>query len=108
LKLAQFTLIRQITGETPILLLDDLFDKLDTGRVERLIGLVTTEKAAEVLVPAGQILISDCNRTRLEEVLRRGGREYSLFELRDGEIVELRDGEMTTTTDITPQTDPKS
>ena len=78
LKLAQFAVVRDTTGETPILLLDDLFDKLDVGRVERLIGLV------EGL--AGQVLISDCNRVRLEGVLQRGGREYSLFEIENGEI----------------------
>jgi DNA replication and repair protein RecF len=78
LKLAQFAVVREVTGETPILLLDDLFDKLDTGRVERLIELV------EGL--AGQVFISDCNRLRLEEVLKRGGREYSLFEIENGEI----------------------
>jgi DNA replication and repair protein RecF len=78
LKLAQFAVVREVTGETPILLLDDLFDKLDTGRVERLIGLV------EGL--AGQVLISDCNRARLEGVLRRGEREYSLFEIENGRI----------------------
>ncbi len=82
LKLAQFAVVRAVTGERPILLLDDLFDKLDTGRVERLISLVDTEQF-------GQIFISDCNRARLEEVLRRGGREYSLFEIENGEIKNL-------------------
>lgn len=79
LKLAQFAVVRDVTGETPILLLDDLFDKLDNGRVERLISLVDNERF-------GQIFISDCNRTRLEGVLQSGGREYSLFEIEDGEI----------------------
>ncbi|MDR0907281.1 MAG: DNA replication and repair protein RecF [Rikenellaceae bacterium] len=81
LKLAQYMIVSDALGEKPILLLDDLFDKLDTGRVERLISLVATPHF-------GQIFISDCNRARLEEILRRGGREYSLFMLRDGEIVE--------------------
>jgi len=79
LKLAQFAVVREATGERPILLLDDLFDKLDTGRVERLMEIVDTEHF-------GQIFISDCNRTRLEEVLRRGGRDYSLFEIEGGEV----------------------
>ena len=78
LKLAQFAVVREAVGETPILVLDDLFDKLDTGRVERLIELVSGD--------FGQIFISDCNRARLEEVLRRGGREYSLFEIENGEV----------------------
>jgi DNA replication and repair protein RecF len=79
LKLAQFAVVRRATGETPIMLLDDLFDKLDVGRVERLIGLVDTGDFR-------QIFISDCNRERLEGVLRRGGREYSLFEIAGGEV----------------------
>jgi len=79
LKLAQFAALRDATGERPILLLDDLFDKLDTGRVERLMEIVDTEHF-------GQIFISDCNRTRLEDVLRRGGRTYSLFEIAAGEV----------------------
>ncbi len=93
LKLAQFAVVREATGETPILLLDDLFDKLDTGRVERLIDLVSgtgsdNENETAVGVPAGQIFISDCNRTRLESVLQRDGRGYTLFELAGGEITQ--------------------
>ncbi len=100
LKLAQFAVLRDELGETPILLLDDLFDKLDTGRVERLIELVSgngggAERAGDDLnetksaaagVLAGQIFISDCNRARLEGVLQRGGHEYSLFEIENGNV----------------------
>jgi DNA replication and repair protein RecF len=82
LKLAQFAVVHSATGCVPILLLDDLFDKLDTGRVERLISLVDTEHF-------GQIFISDCNRARLEGVLQRDGREYSLFEIENGEILKI-------------------
>jgi DNA replication and repair protein RecF len=90
LKLAQFAVIGEAVGETPILVLDDLFDKLDTGRVERLIDLVSgcdSQNRSAVGVPTGQIFISDCNRARLESVLRRDGREYSLFEIAGGEVV---------------------
>ena len=91
LKLAQFAVVRQATGETPILLLDDLFDKLDVGRVERLIELVsgtgTDDKNRSAAgVPAGQIFISDCNRERLEDVLKRGARNYTLIEIAEGVI----------------------
>ena len=82
LKLAQFAVVRDQTDETPILLLDDLFDKLDTGRVERLIALVSNGGG----LSARQIFISDCNRARLEGVLQRSGGEYSLFEIENGEI----------------------
>lgn len=82
LKLAQFAVVREALGQTPILLLDDLFDKLDTGRVERLIELTSNGGG----LSAGQIFISDCNRARLEGVLQRGRREYSLFEIENGRL----------------------
>ncbi len=81
LKLAQYQLVHRATDEHPILLLDDLFDKLDVQRVERLIDLVTAGDF-------GQIFITDCNKLRLEGILGRGGREYSLFEVVDGEITQ--------------------
>ncbi len=94
LKLAQFVVLRNSLTETPLLLLDDLFDKLDTGRVERLLELVSELVGGEAADPRtgpetgpGQIFISDCNRSRLEEVLRRGGRPYSLFELQNGTLL---------------------
>ena len=43
LKLAQYTIVAREKGEKPILLLDDLFDKLDAGRVEQLIRLVSED-----------------------------------------------------------------
>ncbi len=115
LKLAQCAVVAATTGEKPILLLDDLFDKLDVGRVERLIELVSggagsenkgvgdeaapstaaneesstatvREESTVPAVDAGQIFISDCNRARLVRVLQRSGRKYSLFEIENGEI----------------------
>jgi DNA replication and repair protein RecF len=96
LKMAQFMVVKQATGETPILLLDDLFDKLDVGRVERLIALASgvTRSAGRngnqesvSGVAAGQVFISDCNRARLETILKNGGREYTIFEVENGAIV---------------------
>lgn len=81
LKLAQYQLVRRHTGEHPVLLLDDLFDKLDGARVERLLELVSGGDF-------GQIFITDCNRTRLEEILAKGSEEYALFEVNDGEITQ--------------------
>ncbi len=77
LKLAQYMLVSERCGDSPILLLDDLFDKLDAGRVEQLILLVSGEEF-------GQIFISDCNRTRLERILRKIETPYRLFEVEDG------------------------
>lgn len=80
LKLAQYAIVAEACGEKPILLLDDLFDKLDAGRVEQLIRLVSDDAF-------GQIFITDCNPTRLKSILDKAGGEYALFTVLDGEIV---------------------
>ena len=80
LKLAQYALVAQAKGEKPILLLDDLFDKLDAGRVEQLIRLVGDDGF-------GQIFITDCNPTRLRTILDKTGDDYSLFTVENGGIV---------------------
>lgn len=77
LKLAQYTLLAEEQHERPILLLDDLFDKLDAGRVEQLIRLVSGEHF-------GQILITDCNPTRLRRILDRAGGNYTLYSVTNG------------------------
>ena len=77
LKLAQYALLSKAAGEKPILLLDDLFDKLDAGRVEQLIRLVSDEQF-------GHILITDCNPTRLAAILERAGSAYTLYKVADG------------------------
>ncbi len=79
LKLAQYTIVAEEKGEKPILLLDDLFDKLDLQRVEKLIGLVSQEDF-------GQIFITDCNKLRLEGILERSGQDYALFAVENGEV----------------------
>ena len=79
LKLAQYRLLAEATGEKPILLLDDLFDKLDLGRVEKLLTLVGGDDF-------GQILIPDCNKLRLESTLERADKQYSLFIVEGGDV----------------------
>lgn len=83
LKLAQYAIVAEERHERPILLLDDLFDKLDAGRVEQLIRLVSEETF-------GQIFISDCNPTRLKTILDRSGGDYSLFSVAGGCITQER------------------
>ena len=61
LKLAQFTLMKELHGCTPILLLDDVFDKLDMQRVEYLLALVASENF-------GQIFITDSNKVRMAKI----------------------------------------
>ena len=79
LKLAQYKLISESRGERAILLLDDLFDKLDTARVEKLLSLVSGEAF-------GQIIITDCNKQRLESTLQSAGKEYKLFTVASGDV----------------------
>uniref|UniRef100_UPI004056EF44 DNA replication/repair protein RecF n=1 Tax=Alistipes sp. TaxID=1872444 RepID=UPI004056EF44 len=79
LKLAQYLLVGREREERPILLLDDLFDKLDAGRVTELLKLVSKEEF-------GQIFISDCNPLRLSETLDRAGVSYHLFRVKEGAI----------------------
>ena len=83
LKLAQYALVAQAKGEKPILLLDDLFDKLDAGRVEQLIRLVSDDTF-------GQILITDCNPTRLKRILDKAGGDYTLFSVAEGAVTQER------------------
>ncbi|MBR7043717.1 MAG: DNA replication/repair protein RecF, partial [Prevotella sp.] len=64
LKLAQFDFLRRtVSATTPLLLLDDIFDKLDAQRVERIVRLVSDEGY-------GQIFMTDTNRQHLDEILR--------------------------------------
>ncbi len=76
LKLAQFEFIRDLNGFHPILLLDDIFDKLDQNRVEQIIRLVSENNF-------GQIFITDTSRDRLNRILKDTGIEFSIFELAD-------------------------
>lgn len=82
LKLAQFELFTRQNGRKPILLLDDIFDKLDMGRVERLIKLVSDEMF-------GQIYITDSNKVRLEGILASLSVDYKLFEVEKGQFKEV-------------------
>ena len=74
LKLAQINRIKELTEKTPILLLDDIFDKLDDHRVSQLIELVNKEKF-------GQMFISDTHRQRTESVVKRINEESRIFEI---------------------------
>ncbi len=82
LKLAQYELLVASKGESAILLLDDLFDKLDATRVERLIAIVSTEKY-------GQIFITDCHGDQLIEVLKQMD-NYRVFDLNAGVVTERK------------------
>ncbi len=74
LKLAQLEFIKELNGFHPILLLDDIFDKLDQSRVEQIIRLVSENNF-------GQIFITDTSKDRLNIILNEMGREFLIFEL---------------------------
>jgi DNA replication and repair protein RecF len=81
LKLAQFDFLCQTGSRTkPILLLDDIFDKLDAQRVEQIISLVAEDNF-------GQIFITDTNREHLDRILERSSGDYKIFQVKGGEIV---------------------
>jgi DNA replication and repair protein RecF len=81
LKLAQFIFLKEIHNFTPILLLDDIFDKLDAQRVERIVQLVAGDTF-------GQIFITDTNREHLDEVLTKIKEECRIFTVENGNIVK--------------------
>ena len=81
LKLAQYRIVAQACGEKPILLLDDLFDKLDESRVSRLIELVKGEEF-------GQVIITDCNGERMGNILHKAECSYKLFNVTYGEVLK--------------------
>jgi len=73
LKLAQFDYLSKLKSN-PILLLDDIFDKLDDSRVEQIINLVNEEKF-------NQIFISDTNKIRSENIIKKVNKSYKIFEI---------------------------
>ncbi len=79
LKLAQFEFLKQ-TGShtTPLLLLDDIFDKLDAKRVESIVNLVCDNQFE-------QIFITDTNRENLDKILQRTTNDFKIFTVRNGE-----------------------
>lgn len=74
LKFAQYDFIREKTGIRPLLLLDDLFDKLDKNRVSHIIQLLTENHF-------GQIFITDTNQERMELILKNHEVDYRIFKL---------------------------
>ena len=83
LKLAQFEFLkRTASNTTPLLLLDDIFDKLDSSRVEQIVRLVSSDNF-------GQIFITDTNRDHLDQILSTSALDYKIFHVDSGEISPL-------------------
>jgi DNA replication and repair protein RecF len=79
LKLAQFDFLKRTHNLSPLLLLDDIFDKLDSQRVKKIVELVSGETF-------GQIFITDTNREHLDLILQQLGQDATIFRVENGEI----------------------
>ena len=73
LKLAQYDFIKAQSGQNPILLLDDIFDKLDEQRVSHIVDLVTKDGL-------GQLFLSDTHAERTENVVKANAQQYKMID----------------------------
>ncbi len=81
-KLAQFEFVKTHKQVIPILMLDDIHDKLDEHRVKRLIELVSSTEF-------GQVFITDTNKDRIQKLFKGVEAEMKIFKVKDGNIAEL-------------------
>ena len=81
LKLAQYRLLKETCNKSPILLLDDIFDRLDAVRVGRIISLVSDNDKF------GQVFITDVDRNHIDGILADAGCEYKVFTVEDGNVI---------------------
>ena len=81
LKLAQFDIIKEEKGITPLLLLDDIFDKLDDNRIEKLVNLMDQDNF-------GQIFITDARPERSKSLMHEFGEKVTFFEIEEGAVKE--------------------
>ena len=79
LRLAQYEVLRLEKGFAPILLLDDIFDKLDEQRVRQLIGLLIGRDF-------GQIFVTDTQRERVDDIIASFTGDYKIFEIENGRV----------------------
>ena len=84
IKLAQFEYTRRIKKFKPILLFDDIFDKLDDSRVESIINLVSENNF-------GQIFITDTQKQRIEKIFRKVNIDHNIFAVDDGNVKIIDD-----------------
>ncbi len=77
LRFAQFDFLKQLGGITPLLLLDDIFDKLDSLRVSNIMRIVSDKSF-------GQIFVSDTNRQHIDETIQAVGSDFRIFSVEAG------------------------
>ena len=74
MRLAQYEYLRASSGKSPLLLLDDIFDKLDAQRVQQLVGLLLERQV-------GQVFITDTHQDRVEAAVAAAGVPYKTFSI---------------------------
>jgi len=84
LKLAQYSFLQEQKGYKPLLLLDDIFDKLDENRTRKLMQMVSDNDF-------GQVFITDTSATRIRSIFSGLGIGISLFNVSKGEVVHGQD-----------------
>lgn len=82
LKLAQYVYLKKNTGVTPLLLLDDIFDRLDADRVRNIITIVASDEF-------GQIFITDTNRNLTDSLLQKISADTSIFIVTNGTVTRI-------------------
>ncbi|MEQ8360700.1 MAG: DNA replication and repair protein RecF [Cytophagales bacterium] len=83
LKLIQFIVFKNHFNYSPILLLDDIFDKLDSGRMERLMSIISKQDFI-------QIFVSDAHPERSIEIFNKSNADIRIFEIENGEVNNVR------------------
>lgn len=84
LKLAQFEFLKAVNTILPMLMLDDIFDKFDAGRVRQILKLVADESF-------GQIFITHTNLDRMNDILRELNIEHKLFVVAKNTVKEVNE-----------------
>ena len=82
LKLANFEYLKQHTGVKPLLLLDDIFDKLDNDRVKKIIALVCSERF-------GQVFLTDTQHDRVQKLFEQTNIPHKIFSVNENQLTQL-------------------
>ena len=82
LKLANFEYIKQHTGLKPLLLLDDIFDKLDNDRVKKIISLVCSERF-------GQVFLTDTQHDRIQKLFEQTDIPHKIFKVEENQLTQI-------------------
>lgn len=82
LKLGQYQILAEKKNTSPILLLDDIFDKLDRQRVRHLLSLLQENTF-------GQVFITDTEQDRLAGIIQQTEQDFLVYEIQDGAAAQI-------------------